>query len=238
MANSPHFLDGLIRPVREFLFPPLCFVCETFLAADEELVCASCLSAIRPVSESDQHYQETLAKLASEGAISGLVAAYYFESGGALQSIVHQLKYSGMTSLGFFLGKRLGERVREDLGGVEVSGIVPIPLHFSKRRERGYNQSEYICKGIASVLPVPVEPGLVKRKVYTRSQTTLNSEERKLNVAGAFVLGKPRQLKVRDATLLLVDDVVTTGATMQSCARVLVDAGAARVIACGVALAL
>jgi len=237
MITDRLFLDGLIRPFRELLFPPICFVCENLLAAEEAMVCGSCLSAIHPVSKTDQQYLETCARLVSDGTIDHLVAAYYFESGGPLQSIVHQLKYSGMTSLGRLLGRRLGERVKEELGGEEISGIIPIPLHFSKKRERGYNQSEYICRGMSSVLGVPCEPRLVVRRIYTRTQTMLNSVERKENVAGAFALRGWARLRIEDGTFLLVDDVVTTGATMQSCARVLMDAGAARVIACAAALA-
>ncbi len=90
---------------------------------------------------------------------------------------------------------------------------------------------------MSSVLGVPGEPRLVVRRVYTRTQTMLNSVERKENVAGAFALRSGARLRIEEGTFLLVDDVVTTGATMQSCARVLMDAGAARVIACAAALA-
>ncbi len=237
MVDTRRLLDGFIRPLRELFFPPLCFVCESLLMEREAQVCTTCLSAIRHVSKTDQHYQDTLARLASEGSISGLAAVYYFEADGPLQSMVHQLKYNGMTSLGTLLGRQLGERVREELAEEEVTWIVPVPLHFSKKRERGYNQSEYICKGMASVLAVPIETKLVVRKVCTRTQTQLNSEERKRNVAGAFAVHRSALPRIEDATLLLVDDVVTTGATLQSCARVLMDAGAAKVISCAVALA-
>ncbi len=238
MVKTRPLFEGLIRPFRELLFPPLCFVCENLLTEGEERVCASCLAAIRPVLRSDSHFQDTRARLTSEGTLSELVAAYYFEAGGSLQTIVHQLKYSGMTSLGTLLGRRLGERVKEQLAGEKIAGIVPIPLHLSKRRERGYNQSEYICRGVASVLAVPVEQKTVARKIYTQTQTMLNGEERKRNVAGVFALREPSPLVLKDATFLLVDDVITTGATMQSCAQVLIRGGAKRVIACAVALAM
>lgn len=237
MPNCRCIFDSYIRPFRELLFPPLCFICEKLLGPNEEIVCAACLSGIRPVGKTDQHYQETLSRLAGEGAVSGLIAGCYFEEGGPLQSIVHQLKYSGMTSLGVLLGRRLGERVKDELAGEEIRGIVPVPLHFSKKRERGYNQSEFICKGMATVLGVPVEARLVMRRVYTQSQTTLSRDERALNVAGAFALRRHAERKIRDATVLLVDDVLTTGSTMRECAGVLVDAGAGKVIACALALA-
>ena len=238
MHAIPFLLHDVILPFRDFLFPPLCLVCEKLLTGGEDHICASCLASIRPVSNTDSLYQDTLSKLTSTGSISGLVAAYYFEPGGPLQTIVHQLKYSGATSLGEFLGGTLGAKVHRELPGEEVSGIVPVPLHLSKRRERGYNQSEYICRGIAPVLAVPVEAKTVIRRVYTQSQTKLKSEERKRNVAGVFALRPGSSFMLKDATLLLVDDVVTTGATMQSCAQVLIDGGAKRIIACAAALAM
>ena len=91
---------------------------------------------------------------------------------------------------------------------------------------------------MSAVLGVPCDPRLVVRRVYTRTQTMLNSVERKENVAGAFALRSGARLRIEDGTFLLVDDVVTTGATMQSCARVLMDAGAKEVVACAVALAV
>ncbi|MBP1649052.1 MAG: competence protein [Bacteroidetes bacterium] len=238
MSDRRTLIQGLVRPLRDFLFPPLCFACERLLGEEEEIVCAPCLAAIRSVSEADSHYQDTLDSLASEGTISGLVAAYYFEAGGPLQTLVHQLKYSGMTSVGSFLGERLGEKVKRELVGLHISCVVPVPLHLSKRRERGYNQSEYICRGMSSVLAAPVMPKMVVRKVYTQTQTMLNSEERKHNVAGAFALRGRRPPMMKNATVLLVDDVVTTGSTMRSCARVLMEGGAKQVIACAVALAM
>jgi ComF family protein len=239
LVDAIHFaLEGFFRPLRDVLFPPLCVVCENLLTGEEEHVCASCFSAIRPVLETDPTYQDSRRKLTSTGIISDLVAAYYFEPGGPLQTIVHHVKYNGMTSLGTALGRRLGERVKLDRPGEKVSGIIPVPLHFSKRRERGYNQSEVICRGIASVLDVPVAASVVLRRVYTQSQTKLNSEERQRNVAGAFSIQRQSSFMLKDATLLLVDDVVTTGATMQSCAQVLIEGGAKRVIGCAVALAV
>lgn len=229
--------QALLGAIFDCLFPPLCFACGKLLGAGERSVCAACLRSIRAVSPSDLEFQERLAKLASEGTIAGLVAVYYFEGGGTLQSIIHQLKYSGMTSLGVMLGERLGERVKIDLAGETIAGIVPMPLHRSKERERGYNQAECICRGMAAVLGFPVESKVVMRAVHTKTQTKLNSEERKQNVAGAFALSRRGRPRIKDATLLLVDDVVTTGATMQSCASVLIGGGAKRVIACATALA-
>jgi ComF family protein len=236
--NRQSLVAEFVRPVFQFLFPPLCLVCERLLDPDEKKLCRQCLTALRPASRTDLHFQQTRSRLLSEGIISEFIAAYYFEPGGPLQTAVHQLKYRGMTSLGILLGRYLGEVVQEQLAGERFSGIVPVPLHRSKERERGYNQSEFICRGMAQVLGLPVEAGLVKRSVYTQTQTKLGKSERKQNVAGAFVLAHGRRPLLKDPIFLLVDDVVTTGATMQSSARVLVEGGAKRVIGCAVAVAM
>jgi ComF family protein len=116
-----------------------------------------------------------------------------------------------------------------------ISGLIPVPLHPAKCRERGYNQSEYICQGIHAVTGLRVITGLLKRQRYTESQTHLEIEERRKNVAGAFVLDPSAEVSGR--TFLIVDDVITTGATMSACAKTLGDHGAGIVIACSVALA-
>ena len=99
-----------------------------------------CWSAIRKISAEDSLYQEMFSRLSSEGHVSRLVSAYHFEKDGTLQSLIHYLKYGGITALGVELGRRLGDCVQATLGGVLISGILPVPLHPTKRRERGYNQ--------------------------------------------------------------------------------------------------
>ena len=118
-----------------------------------------------------------------------------------------------------------------------IDGIIPIPLHKLKERERGYNQSEDICRGISAVIQRPVAADLVKRSKYTVSQTHLTADERKKNVGDAFEI-QPRQLMgIKGKCFLVVDDVITTGSTIQAIAKLLKDAGAARVIAASAALA-
>jgi ComF family protein len=228
---------SILRPFYEFIYPPTCFGCERRLGDGERKVCTACWASIRRISHEDPLYQEMLKKFAADGHIAGLVSAFHFEREGVLQSLLHQLKYDGMTSLGIELGKRLGESVHLLPGSLPVSSIVPVPLHPTKKRERGYNQSECICKGMSSVTGMPVLPSLLERKKYTRSQTQLNAEERKENMSNAFAVHSTWLSSIRDQTFLLVDDVITTGSTMEACAHVLMQNGAKGVIACSVALA-
>jgi ComF family protein len=232
-----HALRALIHPFREFIFPPACFSCDTPLRRHEGKICASCLSAIASVSGGDDAHQQTLARLRKMGHVSDLIASFYFGSEGPLQTLIHQLKYSGMTVLGVELGRTLGRRIVEVVDPGEVAALIPVPLHPVKERERGYNQSDFICRGVTGVISLPSLPHLLSRIRYTRSQTALSIEERRHNVHGAFSIDAASSHRLIDQTFLLVDDVITTGATMDACARTLLDHGARRVIACSVALA-
>ena len=223
------------RMISDLVFPPACISCNAPLAHGGELTCSRCRVAMREVDEWDERYRAALGDLASGGAIAGFVAAWYFEEGGPVQSLVHALKYDGMTGVGTVLGKALGERIR-GAGYAGADLVVPLPLHPVRMRERGFNQAGCIARGVSAVTGVPPGLGLVRRARPTRSQTALRDVERRANTRGAFGPGR-RAARAAGASILLVDDVVTTGATMCACAAALRAAGARSVIACAAALA-
>lgn len=191
---------------------------------------------MRPVSVEDEVYSQTLARLLERGHVSGLVSKFYIDEEGPLHSLIHQLKYNGMTSLGVALGEHLAGVLVPEIYGHSYT-LLPVPLHRSKTRERGYNQSEHICKGISNRTGLTVASSLLRRTRYTQSQTALDIEERRRNVAGAFSLHPRCRSAVAGQSFIVVDDVITTGATIDACARLLVQHGARRVLACSVALA-
>jgi ComF family protein len=166
-----------------------------------------------------------------------LMALCEFRKDGPLQSVIHQLKYGEMTSLGMELGKRLGTLVGPLISAQNIGGMIPVPLHSGKKRERGYNQSEYIARGIGSVTGLVCVPAYLRRHKYTVSQTELSSEERKLNVGDAFRVPSRYVSVVSGRRFVLVDDVLTTGATVAACAEALRNAGALRPVVCVVGLA-
>ncbi|MEO8167427.1 MAG: phosphoribosyltransferase family protein [bacterium] len=176
-------------------------------------------------------------RLTLGGNISGLVSACHFEKEGTLQALIHQLKYSEMTGIGIELGKKLGENLRPFLGDVLLTAIIPVALHPAKKRERGYNQAEFIAQGMHKVTRIPVLPSLLKRNKNTRTQTKLNLEERQANVSEAFGIPRRHLSLIKGSSFVLVDDVITTGATIQECAQVLKSHGAKDVYAASVALA-
>lgn len=225
-----------LRIFTDVLFPPVCNSCNAPLPSGNPIACPACLAAIHPVDEWDEAYRDALASLCEGGAVADFVAAWYFEREGPLRTLMHRLKYGGMTRIGEEFGRTLGERVGE-AGLGESDLVVPLPLHRSRMRERGYNQCEYIARGVSAVTGRPVRTDLLRRARFTPSQTSLGTRARQENVLGAFALRRKAPSAVAGRTILLVDDVVTTGATMRSCASVLRRAGAHRVIACAAALA-
>lgn len=227
------------RPLVEFIYPPLCFVCESRLPDGRSRVCSTCWSDIRPVLPDDQLFREMQERLtqSTTSQVPHLLSLFHFEKDGTLQSIIHQLKYDGMTVLGIELGRLLGEKLMTQFAGYSIHGIVPVPLHPAKLRERGYNQSEQVARGIKEVIDIPVFASLLRRKKYTASQTKLTAMERKMNVGDAFIVNTRDLAAVEGKTLVLVDDVITTGATIEACASALLKTGSAKVIAASVALA-
>ena len=133
------------------------------------------------------------------------------------------------------MGKQIGGLVRD--WNVEVDIIIPVPLHRIKHRERGYNQSEFIAQGIASIIDKPIIVDAVRRKLHTQTQTKLNIEERYENMKDAFETLSGASKNLYGKTCLLVDDVITTGATTNSCARAISVAGTKSIIAASAALA-
>jgi ComF family protein len=232
-----HIVSSILEPILQFVYPPLCLACGETLEGHERLVCGSCWQSIETVHAEDDEYQRFLAKLTSDGIISGLFSPFYFEKEGKLQTIIHGLKYQGYTSLGVKAGRKVGDRIESanDLPKADV--LLPVPLHPLKKRERGYNQSELICQGIQEVTRIPVRADLLRRRKYTVSQTQLSFDERKENVGDAFEINEKRRDDISGKSFIIVDDVITTGSTINACANALAAAGAKSVHAAAIALA-
>jgi ComF family protein len=194
-----------------------------------------CWNAIPQVTKQLPLYQKTRTKLLAEGYISDLVSCFVFEKEGPLQLIAHSLKYQEYKSIGIRLGKEIGKLIKD--WGIEVDLIIPVPLHRIKHRERGYNQSEFIAHGIRSVINRPIVINAISRTRYTQTQTKLNLDERRRNMEEAFKMVPSTSKKLNGKICLLVDDVITTGATTISCAKEIIASGTAKIIAASAALA-
>jgi len=141
-----------------------------------------------------------------------------------LHNLIHSLKYNDRANFGFNLGVLLGEEILEnEIGDIDM--IIPVSLHWLKKKERGYNKAFWLAKVLASIYAVPVDTSIIKRTCYAVSQTMLGSTERMVNLDGTFALNK----SLDNQHILFVDDVLTTGLTISNCKKVLRENGAARV---------
>jgi ComF family protein len=228
----------VLEACADVLFPPLCHACGALLPEGSRHVCPACLAGIPALEINNPIRILAFERLCGDGMLDDVVSLFLFEKGGVLQALLHQLKYAGATGLGPWFGRQIGKIVLDQGGCFNYDAIVPLPLHVAKRRERGYNQSERIAKGIACTLDLPVEEKIVKRVRHTQTQTALGLDARKINMEGAFEVPPKYRASVRGKSFLLIDDVITTGSTMRSCAGALREAGARRIVACSVAVAV
>ncbi len=223
-----------ITEILDFLLPRLCPSCKSKLLPSEKCICLSCLSKVLR-SDEKRLKLEFNRKFYKKNIISGFTSFYVFEKDKELQHIIHSLKYNGRFLTGIFLGKLLGEKIKKDIQSWNIDLILPVPLHQLKKAERGFNQSFYISKGLSKELNIPYGSGIIKRKRYTQSQTKMNFAERQKNIDEAFKVKNNK--KIEGKNILLIDDVITTGATISECGKVLLNCGANKIYAASVAIA-
>ncbi|MBU3741365.1 MAG: ComF family protein [Candidatus Kapabacteria bacterium] len=162
--------------------------------------------------------------------ISDVHALVAIDQEGAALALVHALKYGGRSTLAAACGRVLGEVMSDR--GVTCDAVVPVPIHRARYRERGYNQAERIASGVATAMDIPLRD-VLRRTRYTGTQTSLNAITRRSNVAGSIVATQ----RLSGQRILLVDDVLTTGSTLQACAIPLIEAGARHVTVATIAVA-
>ena len=219
-------LNSIGNAFISLLFPNQCLVCKEGEFNSFDPICNECFNKMKPIEMKNRTN-----KLTVNDDIDIALAGWDF--GIELKPAIHSLKYEARAKIGFFLGKKLGEKFNNDYFQ-DLDYLISVPLHPVKYRDRGYNQAEWIARGLGKELGIPVQANLMKRVKYTISQTTLNREERLDNMKKAFRITQD----VTDKRIGIVDDVLTTGSTISSMATVLKDAGAKTIIAITIATPL
>jgi ComF family protein len=195
------------------LYPDICLACGNSLAGNEYYICTKCLGNL-PLTNFWNQPENPVEQLFWGRVKIEFAAAYlYFEKGSHFQNIFHELKYKGKKDVGVLLGKLYGQKLCESRFN-EIDLIIPIPLHKSRMHQRGYNQSELIAQGISESMNKPVDTKSVIRIKATKTQTSRSRYERWLNVEGIFKCIDKSPLENKH--VLIVDDIVTTGATTES----------------------
>lgn len=218
------YLHMKYNPITDFinlLFPDLCIVCGANLLRNEQHICLTCLHNIPKTNfhlTSDNLVEK---RFWGKVQICKGTAFFYFQKGSAFQKLLHSLKYKGNKEIGEILGKYAAADLSESPDFRMIDLIIPVPLHPKKFKKRGYNQSEWIAKGLSTIFGKPYDTTTLFRLRETTTQTKKSVFERYENTEGIFGLLDKNTLSGKH--ILLVDDVLTTGSTLEACAQTLLN---------------
>ena len=212
-------------------YPRYCRGCYNSLVKGEDLICTQCLLEMPKSYYHLQRENPFFLKFRGRLPVTHVMTLYKFVKESRVQQVLHALKYKQQPELGEMLGKVYGQDLLEADFKNSFDLIIPVPLHVSRRRIRGYNQSEEFGKGLSRMLEVPCDDSYMARKARTETQTHKTKLSRWENVENIFYVVNRKP--IAEKRVLLVDDVVTTGATLEACGRAILDAGCSQLsIAC------
>jgi ComF family protein len=224
------FVEGFIH----LFYPDICACCSTGLLRGESYVCGHCMHELPATGFCGDGDNPVAQSFWGRVAVDHAAAGYFFRKGNRIQKLVHQIKYQGQKEMGAFLGNELGKMLR-DLHFGDIDIVAPVPLHPKKLRKRGYNQSEWIARGVAEALNKPIDTLTLTRREFSTSQTRKKRFDRWENVDSVFALTCVDAFAGKH--ILLIDDVITTGATLEACVRAVLTAPAAKASAAALAFA-
>lgn len=206
-----------LHSILNLFYPRVCAACGEALLKEEETVCLKCRYLLPRTGYELNPDNPMMQSFYGRTKLHAATACFFFAKSGKVQHLIHELKYKGNKDAGIFLGHQLGESIKEAPAFQGIDYLIPVPLHPKRERKRGYNQSLLIAEGISEVTGIPIGSQYLYRTVYNETQTHKNADERFKNVQNIFEVRNADTLKGKH--VLLVDDVLTTGATLESCAH-------------------
>lgn len=217
----------MIKDFLAMIFPKVCSACGNSLFKGEDVVCTYCTFHLPKTGFCMRPANPVSKAFWGKVKIESASAYYYFNKGNRVQELIHRLKYKGDRDVGIKIGSLYGYDLGNSPLYKDIQVVVPVPLHYSRMLKRGYNQSDFIAQGVASSLGIYTETNLLYRKHKTETQTKKKRFRRYENMKDVFELN---QNSTCTAThFLLVDDVITTGSTLASCAEALLKIPGAKV---------
>lgn len=212
-------------------FPRVCLACGIALIKGEENVCTGCMLELPSTDHHLNRENPLMARLSCRMPLSHAMACFRFTKSGRVQHLLHALKYKGQPEIGVTLGLIYGDKLLNAGMARWFDVIIPVPLHPTRKRKRGYNQSAMFAEGLSQKLGVPFSDDILARKLKTETQTSKSKLSRWENMSDVFTIKNP--VMVQSKNVLLVDDVVTTGSTLEACTSVLIASQCCEVgIAC------
>ena len=212
-------MKSFVTDLVDLVFPNCCPGCGAPFITGEEFLCSNCEIDMPLFPPTDQ----ILDRFAGRVILNEARSYLKFYNAGIAQKLLHEIKYKGDTGLGEYLGKMFIRHITTEKAFANIDVVIPIPLHKSKLLSRGYNQSYFLAKGMAEELKIKVDDETVVRYKKSETQTRKSRAERWQNVSGIFQITND---SLRDKNVLLVDDVITTGATLEACGEAILNSGA------------
>lgn len=221
--------------ILNIIFPKICCICDRILTKNEEIICFHCRSQLPKTNFTDIKENELVKRFYGKLKINFGISYLHFYKSGITQKLLHQFKYNNYPEIGELIGTWLGHELlkNKNIGNVDI--IIPVPLHPRKEKKRGYNQSLFFAQGISEITKIPIQLKTLKRKQYNESQTHKTKEQRWKSVEHAFWVTDKKM--VENKNVLLIDDVITTGATLEACGNQILKCGALSIGIATIALA-
>ena len=205
----------ILSPLKHLFYPHVCTGCGSDLIDDNNLLCLQCINDL-PHTNFEMHANNPVEKIFwGRLPLTAAMSEFYFTKGTLIQTLIHQFKYKSNIDVGLYLGAIMGRSLLNSNRFTTIDALIPLPLNAEKEFKRGYNQATILCNGMAEVMGVPVIKNNVVRNRFTETQTKKHRVERWKNVESSF--GTNDSAALRNKHILLVDDVVTTGATLEAC---------------------
>lgn len=205
------------KAVLDLFFPHYCAACFSNTINSKQLLCTECFSKLEETNFFKKENNILEQKFAGRIPIQAAASSYFFIKHSVIQTLIHQLKYKGNKEIGLFLGKLTGTHIMQSERFKTIDVIIPVPIHKKRMKQRGYNQTEIIAKGIASVIQKPIWNHFLIRKEFTETQTHKSRISRWQTIQEAFTIDENKKELLKGTHFLLVDDVATTGATLEAC---------------------
>jgi ComF family protein len=207
--------SDILSPLVHFFYPHICPGCGSDVIGNKHFLCLECINDL-PHTGFALHANNPLEKkFRGRIPITAGMSEFYFSKSSIVQNLIHEFKYKGNVKVGFHLGKMMGKSIANSHRFSNIDLLIPLPLFTKKEFKRGFNQSEVLCKGIRDITGIPIASKNVIRTMPTETQTKKGRIERWENVEKSFSILNSSNLNGKN--ILLVDDVITTGATIEAC---------------------